>query len=236
MGIAERKEREKAERKGLIMDCARDLIITRGAKEVSMTDIARKAELSKATVYLYFPSKEHLFRELSEKEQEKFIAHLKKLLTPGISALEIIHLFWKSYVEIYGDMDGRIALFTMRYHVGGDFLFLSDSMEKSFVIYSMLQEIIKQGIAEKTMNPDIDPAAATRAILYLFSYVVENSISFPGDRETGRMIIREIKKVFEIILKGIARPGIDPSLLVLSDPLEETDSGGRKISQKRRTP
>ena len=87
MGITERKEREKTERKALIMNCARELIITMGAKAVSMTDIARKAELSKATLYLYFPGKELLFRELSKTEQEEFISFFRNRLTPGLSAL-----------------------------------------------------------------------------------------------------------------------------------------------------
>jgi AcrR family transcriptional regulator len=227
MGITERKEREKAERKSLIMDCARELIIAMGAKEVSMTDIARKAELSKATLYLYFPGKELLFRELSEMEQEKFITRFRSRLTPNLSALETIRLFWKIYAEIYRDSDDRLIFFNMRHYVGEDFLFLSDSSKSSFVIYTMLEEIIRKGISEGTMDPSVDPAAASRAALYLFSYIIENSIRLPGDKKKERMVIGETKKMFEIILKGIVLPGIDPSLLVLPDPPEETAPGGR---------
>ncbi|MDR1618493.1 MAG: TetR/AcrR family transcriptional regulator [Treponema sp.] len=227
MGITERKERERAERKTLIMDCARELIITMGAKEVSMTDIARKAELSKATLYLYFPGKELLFRELSEMEQEKFITRFQSQMTSGLSALETIHLFWKTYAEIYEDSDDRLIFFNMRHYVGEDFLFLSDSSKSSFVIYTMLEEIIRKGISEGTMDPNIDPAASSRAALYLFSYIIENSMRLPGDKKKERMVIGETKKMFEIILKGIARPGIDPSLLVLPDPPKKTGSGGR---------
>jgi AcrR family transcriptional regulator len=231
MGIAERKEREKRERKALIMDCARDLIITLGAKAVSMTDIARKAELSKATLYLYFPSKELLFHELSEMEQEKFITRFRNRLTPNLSALETIRLFWKSYAEIYGDSDDRLIFFNMQHYVGEDFLFLSDSSKSSFVIYTMLEEIIRKGITEGTMDPNVDPAAAARAALYLFSYIIENSMRLPGDKKKERMVIRETKKMFEIILKGIARPGIDPSLLILPDPSEATVSGPRRTAK-----
>jgi AcrR family transcriptional regulator len=226
MGITERKEREKAERKTMIVNCARELVIAMGAKEVSMTDIARKAELSKATLYLYFPSKEFLFRELSETEQKRFISFFQNRLTPNLSALETIHLFWKSYAEIYGDSDDRLIFFNMRHYVGEDFLFLSDSSKSPFVIHAMLEEIIRKGVAEGTMDPNVDPAAAARAVLYLFSYIIENSMRLPRDKKKGRMI-GEMKKMFEIILKGIARPGIDPSLLILSDPREEAGSGGQ---------
>ncbi|MDR1898439.1 MAG: TetR/AcrR family transcriptional regulator [Treponema sp.] len=221
MGIAERKEREKTERKALILECAKDLISTMGTEKVSMTDIAQKAELSKATLYLYFPSKELLFRELSETEQGKFISLFQSRLKPNLSALETIHLFWESYVDIYRDSDGWMILFNIRHYVGDDFLFLSDSMKNHFVIYTMLQETIEKGIAEGTMDPSVDSAAAARAALYLFSYIVENSTRLPGDKKKGRLVTKEIKKIFEIIIRGIARPGVDPSLLVLSDPPEE---------------
>jgi hypothetical protein len=97
----------------------------------------------------------------------------------------------------------------------------------------MLERIIRKGVSEGTMDPNIDPAAAARAALYLFSYIIENSVRLPGDKKKERMVIGEIKKMFEIILKGIARPGIGPALLVLPDPPEGTGSGDRKPGQTR---
>ena len=46
MGITERREREKTERRRAILNCARELILLQGVDRVSMDDIARKAELS----------------------------------------------------------------------------------------------------------------------------------------------------------------------------------------------
>ena len=60
MGIAERKEREKLQRRRDIIDAAEKVFFSRGFESATMDEIAEKAELSKGTLYLYFKSKEDL--------------------------------------------------------------------------------------------------------------------------------------------------------------------------------
>lgn len=61
MSIAERKEREKEQRRNDILAAAEKLFFSRGYDNVSMDDIAKEVELNKATLYLYFKNKEALF-------------------------------------------------------------------------------------------------------------------------------------------------------------------------------
>ncbi len=60
MGIAERKEREKLQRRNDIIDSAEKAFFSRGFESATMDEIAEMAELSKGTLYLYFKSKEDL--------------------------------------------------------------------------------------------------------------------------------------------------------------------------------
>ena len=60
MGIAERKEREKLQRRSEIIDAAEKIFFTKGFESATMDEIAEEAELSKGTLYLYFKSKEDL--------------------------------------------------------------------------------------------------------------------------------------------------------------------------------
>jgi AcrR family transcriptional regulator len=64
VGTVERREREKAELRQLIMDTARKLFAERGFDAVSMRAIADAIEYSPTAIYLYFPDKEALFRQL----------------------------------------------------------------------------------------------------------------------------------------------------------------------------
>ena len=61
MSIAERKEREKEQRRNDILSAAEKLFFARGYDNVTMDDIAKVVELNKATIYLYFKDKESLF-------------------------------------------------------------------------------------------------------------------------------------------------------------------------------
>ena len=60
MGIAERKEREKLQRRIDIIDAAERIFFGKGYDSSTMEEIAAEAELSKGTLYLYFRSKDDL--------------------------------------------------------------------------------------------------------------------------------------------------------------------------------
>ncbi len=60
MGIAERKEREKEQRRKDIIDAAERIFFTRGFGNSTMDEVAAEAELSKGTLYLYFKSRDDL--------------------------------------------------------------------------------------------------------------------------------------------------------------------------------
>ncbi|MCF8079699.1 MAG: TetR/AcrR family transcriptional regulator [Desulfobacterales bacterium] len=65
MGIQERKEKEKERRRQQIMVAAKRVFSTRGFNRATMEDIAREAELSPGTLYLYFKNKDELYASLS---------------------------------------------------------------------------------------------------------------------------------------------------------------------------
>src|SRR5210317_209582 len=65
MGIKERKEREKGRRRQQIMVAAKRVFSNKGFSKTTMEDIAKEAELSPGTLYLYFKNKDELFSSLS---------------------------------------------------------------------------------------------------------------------------------------------------------------------------
>ena len=65
MGIKERKEREKERRRQQIMVAAKRVFSRQSFNKATMEDIAKEAELSPGTIYLYFKNKEELFASLS---------------------------------------------------------------------------------------------------------------------------------------------------------------------------
>jgi AcrR family transcriptional regulator len=85
MGIKERREREKKIREKEIQAAAKEVFLEKGFRATTMEDIAKKAELSPATIYLYFKSKDELYVSLTldvaqflQKEIEK-VSNNKKM-------------------------------------------------------------------------------------------------------------------------------------------------------------
>lgn len=64
MGISERKQKEKLIRSNDIVDAAEKVIFIKGYELATMDEIAKEAEFSKRTVYVYFNSKEQLYFEI----------------------------------------------------------------------------------------------------------------------------------------------------------------------------
>lgn len=81
MGVKERKERDKAEMRDLILQSAHKLFVDRGFEEVSIRNIAEAIEYSPATIYLYFKDKNQIFYALHGEAFKKFNEYMSDLAT-----------------------------------------------------------------------------------------------------------------------------------------------------------
>lgn len=79
MGIQERKEKQKAELKQLILDASVKLFSEHGYNGVSMRKIADIIEYSPTTVYLYYKDKNEILFELHELGFQKLVEYTKGL-------------------------------------------------------------------------------------------------------------------------------------------------------------
>jgi AcrR family transcriptional regulator len=229
MGITERRIREKAERKALIKRCAKELILEHGAEKVSMMDIAKKAELSKATLYLYFSSKDLLFKEICFQAAEQFLEYFYSRRQPGISAMDGLRLFWSCYLELFGESEDMVIFFSMRHYLAPDYPFIpieEDSRSpigSAYEFYTLLTSMITQGIGEGLFDPEINADMVSRTILLLFSFIVENAVKLPKSARKSQFIIEEMKNLFQIFFYGIARKGVERSSLALVNPGAEKE-------------
>jgi AcrR family transcriptional regulator len=217
MGISERREREKIERRKTILECARELILLQGVERVSMEDIARKAELSKATVYLYFSSKDVLFNEICEEAARVFLGHLSSFLETGLTGMAALKCCWRGYVELFGNSEEMLIIFKVRNFMnpGLPIVSLEEPSTSSYVdsILEAMQTIIDQCKVEGVFDPALDSAMATRLLLSMFSIIVENASRIPPEARKSPVVMEELKNAFQIIIRGFAKEGIDRSRL-----------------------
>ncbi len=99
MGITERKEREKEQRHNDIIDAAEKIFFKQGFENATMDDVAEEAELSKATLYLYFKNKEDLHFAICLRALLILFEMFKKAVSKSKSAYENLLDIGKAYVE-----------------------------------------------------------------------------------------------------------------------------------------
>jgi AcrR family transcriptional regulator len=86
------RELKKARARRHIADTAARLFAERGYEHVSVTDVAREAEVAEQTVYNYFPTKEQLVTDRDQQIQDR-LCDLVRSRPPGMSPAAAIRGF-----------------------------------------------------------------------------------------------------------------------------------------------
>lgn len=224
MGIQERKLREHDERRKLILMYAKELIIERGVESVTMQDIAKKVELSKATLYLYFKSKEAILEEIFDEAGSDFINYVESRMSKDDSGLMAIRNLWMSYIEVFGKSRDIFVLFGIQNFIAPGYPYLIDNMAKAtaqtdnapFKLFRLIVSVLEHGVADGTLDPSIHPVDVARTLFLITSGIIQNASRLPPHLRESGIILAEMKSTFEIVLRGLAAEGGDRSLLTLS--------------------
>ncbi len=91
--MSEKGEQDKIH---TIVRAARKRFAHYGLAKTTMSEIASDVGMSKASLYYYFPDKEHLFIEVIRHEMENFFGEINKLASQSIPADEQL----KQYVDL----------------------------------------------------------------------------------------------------------------------------------------
>jgi AcrR family transcriptional regulator len=102
MGIKDRRAREKEIRRQEIMNTAIAVFKEKGLSSTTIEDIANRAELSPATIYIYFKSKEELYAYINIKTVQFIFDEIEKIyinekLGPEGKILELKNAFYRAF-------------------------------------------------------------------------------------------------------------------------------------------
>jgi AcrR family transcriptional regulator len=99
MGISERKEREKLQRRNDIIDAAEKVFFSKGIELATMDDIAHAAEYSKGTLYLYFRNKEELLYAIKMRASRLLKERFIKSINPKRNGYENVRAIGRAFIE-----------------------------------------------------------------------------------------------------------------------------------------
>jgi TetR/AcrR family transcriptional regulator len=190
MSIAERKEREKEQRRSDIIDAAERLFFTKSYDEVAMSDIAVNVELNKATLYLYFKNKESLYfavitrglvlmRDMFIKAADGKLNGRDKLL----ALTKAFFAFCHGHPEYYLLMcEARTRRFDMA-QVADAMLQMTIARE----IIGSLCEAVEQGTVDGSMQGGLDPTETAAFVMANCESAVRPSIEIRWDLGTKKI-------------------------------------------------
>lgn len=152
------------ERPDQILDAALRVFAEHGIADAKLEEIAARAGVSKGTIYLYFCSKEELFREVVRKKVGPAIANADQATSTEGSAVDQLKSYLAHQWECFGreDSEGWIRLVVLELHKYPD---LAAFHWDEVVTRSnrILGDIIRRGSASGEFRP-IDPETAVRMI------------------------------------------------------------------------
>jgi AcrR family transcriptional regulator len=169
MGINERKEREKQQRRHAILDAAEQIFFKKGIENSTMDDVAEKAELSKGTLYLYFKSKEEIHWEITQRHMKIVQEHMEQSIDPGKNAVENLLTMAQIFTEHFDEK--HAAAHSILFFQASDLKKLNlnhDQICEAFLEDSpihMVGKLVEKGISEGTIRKDI-PANALSSTLW----------------------------------------------------------------------
>jgi len=206
MGIAERKQREKESRIKQVRDGAAAAFHEKGYEGTTMEEVARRAELSKAAIYLYFKSKEDLYYVLIEPALNRLSRQLIKISasksqTPEAKIKRMVDATYDFY-----EQDPDAYRLVSRYRASEFSRLLSpeklDHLKK--LMQSNLYQVeksVSEGIRQGVFR-DVDPKITSIIIWNAFMGVIQ----FQENRMmTGKSDYRRstLNAALEIIISGI---------------------------------
>ena len=113
MSVTQRRVREREARVSLILDAALQVFTTRGLHEGTMEEIAEAAELGKATLYYYFPSKETILSALVEMTIEHHFDGIREAAQQASNPLEATSAIIRGFAVNYERTPDLFRLFYM---------------------------------------------------------------------------------------------------------------------------
>ncbi|MBI4590447.1 MAG: TetR/AcrR family transcriptional regulator [Candidatus Rokubacteria bacterium] len=97
MGTLQRKVRERRARRQAIQAAAVQVFSDKGFSRATMEDIARQAELSVGTIYLYYRSKEELYVSLLFESMKIFTGAIEKIMATGLPPDRQLKKVWEYF-------------------------------------------------------------------------------------------------------------------------------------------
>lgn len=214
--IAERRLEEKERRRSEILDAAEAVASGTSFEEMTMDEVARRARLSRALLYVYFQDKGELLfglcdRALQRLHQEFVEASSRQSL--GLAQIEACgraYLAFSQQFPVYFDALARFQAHSPEIgKLGANESYCVLMGDK---VHGVMVESIARGIADGSIRADIGPPALVAMTLWGFMHGVIQISSTKANvlARNGISVPQLMDHALQQAARGLASLGLQP--------------------------
>ncbi len=210
MGSKNRREKEKEQRKKAILKAARRLFVKRGCTPVTVANIAKKADLSKGAIYLYFSSKEEICAQILLDEIARFHQQVAPLFDNGKTATEVLSDFSTLYIDFFLN-DRELFRILMNFMLNNSSMDFSDETDKRIIhetnrAISVTERIFRYGIDRgEFFIREQDVISMRNALWGLLNGVLSLHLFTGRESMREERIRKNIRKGLRVLIEGLKK-------------------------------
>ncbi len=205
----EKRERRKEARPGELLAAALDLFVEKGFAATRAEEVAQRAGVSKGTLFLYFPSKEELFKAVVREHIGGTIREAFGELDsfPGTST-ELVKYLMMQWWERYGNTKAS-GISKLMMSESNNFPELADFYQREVIIpgHQLIEKVILRGIATGEFR-QVDVEYAVFSMLAPIMFLIMWKHSMSGCCPSGEKIVPEryLSTLADIVSQGLRHP------------------------------
>jgi len=209
MIFEKRRSREKEIRKSAILKAARKLFFERGFKSVTVESIAKKAELSKGAVYLYFKSKDEIYSQILLNDIDKFHEKVAGLCKNGGSASDMLSRLSAVYVDFFlKDRELFRILITFMLHANHSNLpedLQTHIIKSTNQTVDIIEKVFQYGIDNGEFSSSLNVRKIRNALWGFLNGVVSLYIFISAESRREELIRSTITAGLDVFIEGLKR-------------------------------
>ena len=185
------------DKKKLILEKAKDTIITESYSSLSISKLTSELNISKGSFYTYFPSKDKMLSEILDEYIENIIIFKNNLLENSKNIDECLDYYINSILSLTDEelkLELVIANLKRNYEV-----FNEENFKKLKIIACTMIDFVKEVLNKYKKDINIDEKDIEKCSKMIFSiaevFLVMENVDFNSDRFSFKTL-DEVKKMY----------------------------------------
>jgi len=209
LGFERRRKREKENRKNAILKAARRLFFEKGFRSVTVESIARKAELSKGSVYLYFNSKDEIYSQILLNDIDKFYRRVTDMCDRNRPASDLLVELSHIYIDFFL-RDRELFRILMTFMLHANHSNLQEELQNHVIkatnrSIEIIERIFQRGIEGGEFLSTMNVRQSRYALWGLLNGIISLYLFTAPEPRREDLIRSTIDTSLDIFIKGIKK-------------------------------